>query len=110
MTFEYEQDPFVHPNATADSNYDHIWADGGYTLEIDPDSLPDRILYRESFRLIDGTLPEGVTLNYSTGELEMNGAVLGSEATGSYTIMFRDYFLGVRIKTYTWKREGLGGI
>lgn len=109
LTFGYE-DPFVHPNGSADANYDHVWADGSYTLEVLEDSLPDRELRFPRWRLSGGTMPEGVTLDTYTGELVMSGAVLGSEATGSYTIEMTCYDHGYRENTYTWKREGLGGI
>ncbi len=109
LTFGYE-DPFVHPNGSADANYDHVWADGGYTLEVLEESLPDREIRFPRWRLSAGTLPEGVTLNTVTGDLTMSGSVLGSEATGSYTIEMTCSDHGYRENTYTWKREGLGGI
>ena len=72
--------------------------------------MPDRDIFVMRFTLDAGTLPEGVTLNESTGGLSMDSSVLGSEDTGSYTIKLMTWDQGVRRHTYTWKREGLGGV
>ncbi len=103
-TFDYGD--FVHPNASPDANYDHVWADGYAVLDVDPASLPDRA-FQAKFTLFAGTLPEGVSLQQDTGELSMDGALLGGEETGTYTIQMITSDKGIRRMTYSWKREGL---
>ena len=101
-TFDYGD--YVHPSGTPDVNYDHVWADGYDVLEVDPASLADRH-YTSKYTLYAGTFPEGVSLQEDTGDLSMDGALLGGAATGTYTIQLITSDKGIRRMTYTWKRE-----
>ena len=105
-TFDYG--PFVQNGATPDPLYDHVWKDGTATLNVIPESLSTRLVNRR-YRVTAGSLPVGVSLDESNGQLSMNGSVLSGAATGSYKIQLADSGRGVRDMTYTWKREGLAG-